>query len=191
MPNKTLQDVADSERSVTASETSRAIKEIHDNIKASVVNSILPENIFIEYFLDFFRYPDKHKDSPLLSKWMELAGGPYNEVTIVDVNGNKLYDVPGAYMPPSANFEKLSSYSFYSIASNYKMKQAITMVQATNYISNILSTVPELLRPNVNKYINRWISIFSRYDTTSPVKSKKSKSKVPVVSNIDVNILDI
>jgi len=191
MPNKTLQDIADSERSIIASETSRSIKKIHDSIKGSVVNSILPENIFIEYFLDFFRYPDKHKDSPLLSKWIELSGGPYNEVSIVDADGIKLYDVPGAYMPPAPDFKKLSSYNFSNIASQYQMKKAITVTHATNYISSILSTVPELLRPNVNKYINRWVSIFARYDIATPDSSKKINTKASVTNDMDLTILDI
>jgi len=190
--DKTLQDVVDAERAMTTKETSDTIKKIHDNIKNSLVNSVIPEMVFIEYFLDFFKYPAKHADSPLLSKWIELSGGPYNEVDVVNAEGKIIYTVPGAYMPPVANFEILSNYNFANIASNYQMKKKITSAQATNYISTILSTIPDLLRPNVEMYINRWASIFARYDVTKTTDAPKPKlPKVPVASSIDTSILGI
>ena len=182
---ETLAAAAEMAKQNKLDRTAREIKQISKELKESIANAVLPEKVFVEYFLDYFKDREKYADTPLLSKWVELAGGPYREVDIIDDNRNVLYTAPGAMMAPMVDYENLNNIDFSRIASNYNMKKNITAVQGTNYLNGILSMVPNNIHTDVNKYINRWIAIFNRYD--KPTKATTSKR----VTKPDTDIFDI
>lgn len=178
---KNLQDIADKQSSALAKTASVEINRIHEDLKSSVKKEVLPEGVFKEYFLAYFMNPEQHKDSPLLSKWLELSGGPYNEVDILDdTSGKVLYTVPSIMVRPNVDFKAMAGYNFGHIASTYFMKKNITEAQATNYLNTALAGIPEHIQVDARRHIAMWATIFERYNNVSnskkPTVDKNSRA---------------
>jgi len=170
---------------------SATITELSTALKDDLVNVILPEAVFKEYFLDFFMYPSKHIGSPLLSKWIELAGGPYNPVDIIDGLGNIILTAPSAMIRTQMNHTAMGGLDFTAIASTYLMKRKITDAQATNYLGTILSTIPGNARHNVSEHIMRWTAIFDRYREDKNDAATEGPKPITRSSKPSAGILDI
>jgi len=98
---RTLQTVANEERAALNSRVNGELNVICDNIAESRANAVLPEAVFVEYFLDYLRNPSVQPESTLMGKWIELAGGPYNEVDIINQEAAVLFTVPGVFAKPN------------------------------------------------------------------------------------------
>jgi len=156
-----------------------AIDEIQLGLIETTPNAVVPEWVFVEYFLDFFMQPAKHVDSPLLSKWIELSGGPYREVDIINKEGVIIFTVPTIMIAPTLDSGNLGQYDFSAIAGMYQMKKSITKAQATNYLASILGTIPGNLKTNANIIVGNWITIFDRYSNTNNVATQPSTANGP------------
>jgi len=176
--------------------TDASVAQLHKELVTNISNAILPEAIFVEYFLDMFLHPEKHIESTLRSKWVELAGGYYNEVDVVGNDGNKIFTVPGLMLADAISHDSIKGYDFPSIASYYSMKKSITSAQATNYLSGILSGVADAVRPNVEAHIARWSTIFERYatpesDIVATVGKMAAPTKKRRKEKVSTSILDL
>ena len=189
-PNKkpeTLEELSTARNKKLREAAREEIHELYNDLVVNIPRTIMPEAVFIEYFLDLFMKGDNGGNELLMYKWVELAGGPYNEVNIVDQKGNVIYSTPGAMLQLNIPAETLQKYSFVDIAAMYAMKQRITSAQATNYLNGALASIPKEVIGDVKIYIQRWSEIFKRYQP--PVADKNNAAAKP--AGPDVGILDL
>jgi len=183
----TLKDVATVHNQQLLEGARTTIRELHTEVVVNRVNAVLPEAVFVEYFLDFFMHPSKYQNSPLLSKWVELAGGPYNSVDIISPTGTVLFTAPGALINVAINYEVMNNINFSAVASMYNMKKKITTAQATNYIAAVLGSVDKNIHADTEAHIMKWAIIFDRYADKSEAKQAP---KTPVDAP-DLGIFDL
>jgi len=128
-----------------------------------VENAKLLESVFVEYFLDHFKSGQNDIHSALTLKWIELAGSPFNEVDIVDDNGNIIYSVPPIMARPNID-EAVENMDFNNIMATYQLKKNNIAALGANYINTQLNNVGKNIKAdNKNIYTERWLSIFNRY----------------------------
>jgi len=184
----TLQDVATVHNQQLLEGARNTIRELHTEVVVNRVNAVLPEAVFVEYFLDFFMYPSKYQNSPLLSKWVELAGGPYNPVDIISPTGAVLFTAPGAMINVAINYDVMNNINFSAVASVYNMKKKITTAQATNYIASVLGTVDKNIHADTEAHIMKWAIIFDRYAAKPAIAKQAPKTPVDAP---DLGIFDL
>lgn len=164
-----LQNVADQLKDNRTNELRSYISSTFDELVETKVNMIIPEIIFKEHFLEFFYNMTKEQtDSPLALKWIELAGGAYNEVDVVDENGHVIYSVPSLFTRPAVNDDVLGKMSFSSIAHTFQSKLERTEAEGINYLNRELSSLPKTIDANSEGDVNRWLNIFQRYAVKQP-----------------------
>jgi len=163
-PNS-LADIAAIEGDRLTAVTVEAINEIDELLTASIEKEVLPEDIFVEYFLDYFRDPVSQANTTLPSKWLEVSGGPYSEVDILDKTGKVIYTVPSLFISATIDPEIMANYNFSDIAANYNMTMKITSTAAQNYLNTALSGLPEAILTDTRRHIAKLSAIFARYDT--------------------------
>ena len=151
--------------------------------------AVIPEEIFVEYFLDYFRDPNKDLSSPILQKWYELAQGPYNEVTVIDNNGNPLYVVPSVY-PKIELSEDMNKISFSGIATEYNLQSARLKSAGDAVLDNALKDIDKNLNIHVEENRRAWAEIFMRYDKQQPNGGNAQQQTQQVNNVIDDNIND-
>jgi len=190
-PNN-LADIAETEATRLETVTSEAIDEIDDLLNASIEKAVIPEDVFVEYFLDYFRDPAGQKNTTLPSKWLELSGGPYNEVDVLDNKGNVAYTVPSLFIAPTVDAGLIARYDFSDIAANYNMQMKITSTSAQNYLTSALSGVPEAIMTDARRHIAKLAAIFARYDISSADTGvNDSSNKVSVGTKPDSAMFDM
>jgi len=147
------------------------IGDSYKSIVTDVPKAYLPEQVFVEYFLDFFK-AGGHSDisTPLSLKWLEISGGPYNEVTIVDNNSNELYVVPSIYIKPDIDDGKLDSISLNDVSAEFKLREQRLPADANNYLNNKLNGLEGHVHTNFDKSVAMWKGIFHRYSKKSSVQ---------------------
>ena len=71
----------------------------------------LPVEIFEQVFLNYFRNINNNQEGDhLLKKWLEISGGYYNEVDLIDSYGNIVLVVPALTPKPEVNIADLSKH---------------------------------------------------------------------------------
>lgn len=160
MPNS----LAEQAKNITDAKISQVKEQIDTFYKELVVStpvSVLPENIFKELFLEFFMNGGiSNGTAPLTLKWLELAGGPYNEVNIIDNKGNVVFTTPGLYCKPET---ETGDINFADIASNYNLRANRLQADGVNYLNASLSGVGNRVSTETPTHIVRWNNIFKRY----------------------------
>jgi len=169
----------------TDARTFRTMENIHKELVADVPNAVLPEDVFVRYFLDYFKNP--MEDSHLLYKWIELAGGHYNEVDLIDNNGDVVITVPGLYASPDIDNVGMSTYNFADIAARYSLEKSITSFKGDSFINMALSGVNDKVKADAVSGVMRWYAIINKYSDDTP----EEVSVVETKESVDVNIFDI
>lgn len=145
---------------------SRAYQELVETTD----KALIPEHVFIQYFLPYFKNPDaaENRDSVILNKWVEMAGGPYNEVSIIGNQGEVLFDVPAIYNKDTVNLDILKEsnvdLNYVGKAYDNMVTRAPDMGEAV--INEGLSNLPKFVN-NINNNVElrgRWDKIFKRYE---------------------------
>lgn len=169
----------------TASET---IKGLHKDLVESITNPVLPEDVFIEYFLDYFRSPQEYDSPVLLYKWMELAGGPFGEVDIIDPDGVVLYTVPSIYSTPDIDRSSMDKYRFDEISSKYAMVNKITSAKAADYLRTALSGISDNMSSDTKSHAMKWNAVLDRYSNKDGDESVSENTNKP---SVDLGIFDM
>jgi len=186
MSDNKLKDIATKLEDRSVTELTTYIGSAHDELVVNRRNSMIPEIIFKQYFLDFFFNMNEHPDSSTLYlKWIELAGGVYNEVDVIDMNGNILFTVPTLYSRPSANESVLKNISFGNIVGTFESKANRLYVDGINYLNRELSSIGGLLsNTDTDSNTNKWINVFRRYAVnTTPVVATVAKQDLELDYN--------
>lgn len=163
-----LQNVADQLQDSRTNELRGYITNAFEELVETKVNMIIPEIIFKEHFLNFFYKMTKEETtSPLALKWIELAGGVYNEVDVVNEAGQVIFTVPSLFTRPNVDDSVLGKMSFSNIAHKFQAKLDRTEAEGLNYLNRELSSLPNNVDSDSANDINRWMNIFLRYSVKS------------------------
>lgn len=156
----------------------------------------LPEFVFKQYFLDFFK--DYHKlsandkdKSPLYAKWVELAGSEYNEVDVIDSNGEVIFTTPGLLAKPVVDFARARQSRVNDIANDAKLHNR-TDIEKTNFInSKITSIMNGMITVDNNTEAKRWSKILKRFDKEKEPDLIKAKpvDKLPKVVKENLGLI--
>lgn len=198
------QDLANSKRD-QINEMVNDILERYEEVKEA--NTTIPENVFKHYFLPFFKDlaksvkpEDSKQNKNLMSAWINLANGPFNEVDVIDdVKGETLFTVPSLFVKNAVVLENVKDFNFSEVGSAYKMKASVNPFQAENYVNSALAAVPKFIKdPKANVTDEeRWIKIFKRYsDTknkkedliTKPINSDTKQVKRKIKEDLGVDL---
>lgn len=131
-------------------------------------NAQIPEDVFEYYFLDFFKNSrdEKYKNSPILLKWVELAGGYCHEVDIIGSDGVLLFTVPAITPTSNVNLKGLSESRLDSIVASYKDENKFNPQSAIQGLRAQFRQLPHILddvKP-VEEALVRWRNIFLYFE---------------------------
>lgn len=148
----------------------------------------LPEFIFKEHFLNFFkelpniqpdragRYPEKY--TALYAKWIELAGNEYNPVDIIDNNGKTIYTVPGIMAKPNLDLVRNNNTNVGEIVTKANAHTQYLPEKGTRYLEGTLGKITNGLDNSEQKnMVKEWNNILKRYDIKTPEEEKKEEEK--------------
>lgn len=155
-------------------------------------SNIMYVNVFRTYWLNFLApHPDAEPMSTgerrhLLDKWMEFAGGPYNEVNLIDDTGEVVLVVPRLFTRPNINF---NSDEFYENIASYELKKNRLAVDGDRYLTNVMNNLP--INVKLNKFTDdiKWKKIYDYFykDSADDVPAVEDKQE----EDNDVSFLDI
>lgn len=158
----------------------------------------IPEQVFVQYFLPYFRNPDaeENKESVILNKWLELSGGPYNEVNIINPKGEVLYEVPPIYHNDTVdlNILKENNVDLNYVGKAYDNMAVRYPEMGNNIINEGLGSLPKFIH-NINNNLelkDKWKKIFKRYDEPEDAQAQDGKDviKQPVKEDLGLNYDD-
>lgn len=150
----------------------KAISEIHESITATE-KAMLPEVVFKEGFLEFFKDVGSHPNKDgLLLKWLELSGGIYNEVDVVDVKGDVVFTVPGICTPGTINEAISNNVSFGNIVTTFNNKLNRTEAEGINYLNGELNKLVGIVGEGKDT-TDRWVNVLTRYDDKTETQTNK------------------
>lgn len=199
-------DLANSKRD-QINEMVTDILERFEDVKES--NTTIPETVFKHYFLPFFKDlaksnkpEDSKQNKNLMSAWINLANGPFNEVDVIDdVKGDTLFTVPSLFVKNAIVLENVKDFNFTEVGNAYKTKASVNPFQAENYVNSALAAVPKFIKdPKTNiTDEQRWINIFKRYNEpnnkkedliTKPINSDSKQVKKKIKEDLGVDLDD-
>ena len=181
---KTLKTMADKVVIADKEAVKNNINLAYTEIVKDNTIAVIPEIVFVEYFLDFFKNIHNTSEKTLLLKWLELAGGPYNEVNVIDGEGKVIYTVPSVYIKPKID-ENMNDVNFNNMASKYVMKTNRIKTEGVNYLKNELKDIDNMIKVDEKEMLeatNRWKAIFKRYEKPVTPITKVSN---PMVTQTD------
>jgi len=160
-----LQDVSKQLQNNSVKAVTDSVGAFFEELVQVPVNSTIPEQVFVEYFLDFFKSGMTTDANNILGiKWAELARSPFNPVDVIDMVGNYLYTVPPMIMKPNLTGMPIGDVNFGKIASTYELKNNRLPAEASNYLNNQLNGLAEQIQgPDINMITKQWEYIFARY----------------------------
>lgn len=180
-----LNKIAINMRESKVKEISALINTIHADM-VDTDNNTIPYDVFKEYFLEFFKQGG-HMDSeaPLTLKWLELAGGPYNEVDIVDGNGAIVITTPGMYCRPDID-PNVFNINYGDMMDEFNMRSNRLHADGINFAAKSLNGVSDGITTKHDEFNFRWDSVFKRYSTNP----KGSDVKPLAVKEDNLDFLD-
>lgn len=186
--SKELKNIASKMVENKAAEISSFINGIHKEIVEDIANVTIPYDIFGEYFLDFFKHGGfMDTEAPLTLKWLELAGGPYSEVDIVDSNNNIVITAPGIFCRPEIDLN-VSNLNYNSLMDEYNLRSNRLHSDGINYANANLSGISKGIKTKHDEFNFRWEAVFKRYDVHKKVSKKHTKKEIN--NNNDIDFLD-
>ncbi len=120
----------------------------------------LPEKVFEEFFLPNLNGDDENNGVALM-KYVEYAGGPYNEVDIIDKDGSTLFTCPPLYNRSTG--ENKSNIPYSEIAGTYELKKARLAAEADNYMHSVAGGINDSITIEESSSEFKWNKIFDRY----------------------------
>ena len=150
----------------------------------------LPESIFIEYFLPYFKgeVTDPATAAELRKNWITLARHPMGEVNIINDQGEIIFSTPSiAYTKMFDPTKSDINGSFKDLLLMTNQINVSNPIRAKQYLENNMATKFNAMRIKghvLTKEEQRWLEIFKRYtvkDKNTPTNSN-SVAK-PATSN--------
>lgn len=162
-----MQTRVDEIKDTDAKAVAISIESIHEDVVATKNKNYIPEIVFKDKFLDYFEnLPEDTSNDPTMQQWVAFSGGPYNEVDVIDKNGNVIYTVPGVLSKPLVDDKLAKDYRFDNIASKFELKHNRLPEEGARYLEAELSGVPKYIKADTETDAARWKQIFDRYKKT-------------------------
>lgn len=126
--------------------------------------NVLPEEIFRDYFLD--RFLGVVQDPTWVVQWINIAGAPSAEVSIIDKEGKELFRVPPAISSIGLGFNVNQRGSVPAMFSHANNLSNNSPVQALTFVSQTLHERSQLMLSTGATLTDsqRWAAILARYD---------------------------
>lgn len=140
----------------------------------------LPESIFIEYFLPYFKgeVTDPATAAELRKNWITLARHPMGEVNIINDQGEIIFSTPSiAYTRMFDPTKSDINGSFKDLLLMTNQINVSNPIRAKQYLENNMATKFNAMRIKghvLTKEEQRWLEIFKRYtvkDKNTPTNS--------------------
>lgn len=152
----------------------------------------LPENVFVNVFLPYFRGDKKFSEHPnLLGNWYAIAGSIGSEVAIIDGKGQELYRVPPYVntrgIDPTHN-SKRQDMSFYDIDGISEGLARARPMEAMRFRAEKWDDKMDALTagaPDPASILGRWAEIFKRYDTLTQAGATAPSASTPIKKNTE------
>ncbi len=130
----------------------------------------LPEYHFTQVFLPFFAGDENTMYKANLLTWVNMAGGPYRSVDVIDQNGNVLFRVPpvmdrSAINPVKNRSIDIKGSSLSHVVATVSQLNQIHPTRGQEYLSKELTKRALVMRvpTNVASDLSTWNAIFTRY----------------------------
>ena len=156
-------------------------------LPSAATNRILPERIFVEYFLPYFSGEKEiDEENKVIGEWIGIAGYPGSEVNIVADDDHKkvLYTVPAiietGHIDPVRKGRSMSAVVYNTqLRSDFPGQADSFAIKATEEIFH------EQVKPRLNMANNqRWMQIFERYNSRQSNPNKEGHTSSPSSPNV-------
>lgn len=184
MPNgNKMQEYAKNLADTEAASIKAVIGAMHDELVTQKEKQYIPEIVFKETFLGFFKTMSAEGiDDTLAKKWVDFAGSPYNEVDVIDKTGNVMYTVPGLLSRPNVDKALGKNVNFDKMVTTYELKRNRLPEVGDRYLAAELDNIPNSITANVAEDALRWKQIFDRYsgdNNMSVTPFAQAKKQIP------------
>lgn len=148
----------------------------------------LPESIFKNMFVEDLI---KNKGQGVIgAKFIEYAGGPYNEVDIIDNKGDTIFTCPPIYDRSSTD-KKTKQIPFSEIAGTYELKKSRMPSEANKYMNDISSSIKNSVKVEENGNAYRWSVILNKYNDDAESKEDTITESININTNkVDDDLID-
>jgi len=188
MEKNKLEEVADRMMATDIRKAKENINEVYNEIvvENKPDHGELPESVFKDHFLDYFKNIEKAEDDTKLLKWIEVSGGPYNPTDLIDNNGDVVLTVPPIYGKPDVDDEALSNLQMHDVVAKFTNKASVLYASGISYLTTELSSIPENISSNASKDISGWKQVINHYDKDNKKVNKDlPKHKAKILAPID------
>lgn len=176
-----INNVAELENKLSLESRERAktiIDDIFENISIPNINT-LPEQVFINTFLPLFHGDviDDQQRMMLTQQWINISGGPSQEVSVVNEKNEELYKVPPIFNSSAVTVSEKGRKSISDIIKeneydDFKPRALLNLVNDLDVRQKELLVNVEQARVNTVDTLN---NIFTRYNLSSFKNDNKSK----------------
>ena len=172
-------------------------KLMEETINKPAPNAKLPEIIFKEHFVEFFKTYSSNTapteaDSTTYARWLTIAGSEFNEVDIIDDKGNVIFTVPPMLTKPNVDYKATRTINVNDTAYDAVNKFNRTPAESSNFITNKVSKLMSgAITVDTNEDESRWKRILNRYknpEAEEQEKLEEQKKKIPTVVKEDLGL---
>ena len=152
-----------------------------------------PEYVFKEYFYDFFKTGTNNvTNTNLTLKWLDLAGGDYNEVDVINDEGETIFTVPSIISRPNINKSTSDKVDFINLGHKIEQKNKWMAGAGDKLASDTLSKTKDTILDNksIEDDKSRWKAIFKRYESDDKDEVKLTKEDKKNLEDLGLNYDD-
>lgn len=153
-------------------------------------DNVLPEHIFVQYFLPYFTGKYSLEDNPkVMLDWLSIAGNPNAGVNIIDGSRKVLFHVPHLFntnkLDPLADSKTLRNIGNEFDLYNGSFQTAGLAQQIA--IKNYQNKIKDIVRPDADdsEEAREWRYIYERYNI--PLISAIAKKEEPKSDFDEIN----
>ena len=188
------QDRINSIQTATDSRRKRELLAIQEELEnPELTHGKCPEYVFKEYFYDFFKTGTNNvTNTNLALKWLDLAGGGYNEVDVINDEGETIFTVPSIISRPTINQTVSDQVDFINLGHTIEQKNKWMRGAGDKIASETLGRTKDTILDNksIEDDKSRWRAIFKRYETDSKEEVELTKEDKKNLEDLGLNYDD-
>lgn len=157
------------------------VEDMYESIKNNSEKSYIEESVFVNEFLP---YLVKGKDEKGITHlWMEIAGGPFNEVDIVK-GGKHIGTVPPLMIMPEL-IKSTNSLPMNEISHTFAQKNSRLKSEADNYSAGLAAEIDKRVDVIENGLNEKWKELGIKYNVLTEETDKDHNS-----SGVDTDVFE-
>lgn len=149
------------------SDLDRGISRIFDPIVTGFVPNVIPEHVFVGYFLPSFLGGTQNPN--WVAEWVGIAGTPSSEVSVVDPQGNILYQVPPLLATQNLSFAQ-GGPKFSQIGKEAQLREASLAGKEGFLTSAMAEKAAQMQQTDSTQVAAVWNNILVRYGYVQPTQ---------------------